>query len=69
MLANRLRTAFVHFAEDRIERVTVALEDHEDFVPALRLTLASDFARRRAEYASRRTRDDAWYFDRFGPAF
>jgi len=69
VLANRLRTAFVHFAEDRIERVTAALEDHEDFVPALRLTLASDFARRRAEYASRRTRDDAWYFDRFGPAF
>jgi GT2 family glycosyltransferase len=69
VLANRLRTAFVHFAEDRIERVTAALEDHEDFVPALRLTLASDFARRRADFASRRTRDDAWYFDRFSPGF
>jgi GT2 family glycosyltransferase len=67
VLANRLRMAFVHFAEDRIERVAGALEDYDDFVPALRLTLASDFAWRRADYALRRVRDDAWYFDRFGP--
>jgi glycosyltransferase involved in cell wall biosynthesis len=69
VLGNRLRIAFVHFAEDRIARVTAALEGHEDFVPALRLTLASDFARRRSDYASRRVRDDGWYFDRFGPGF
>ena len=63
---NRLRTAFVHFRQERIARVVDALRAYEAFPNGLAMTAADDmFARRTALHAQRQRNDD-WFFEAFG---
>jgi glycosyltransferase involved in cell wall biosynthesis len=63
---NRLRTAFVHFAQDRIERVVQALRGYEAFPRGLAMTVASDMLARRTLVHTQRRRTDDWFFEVFG---
>jgi GT2 family glycosyltransferase len=66
VLHNRLRTAFVHFAQPRIGRVIEALRSYHSFPHGLAMTIDADiFARRTALHAERRRSDD-WFFEKFG---
>jgi GT2 family glycosyltransferase len=63
---NRLRMAFSHFGEERVERVVSALREYRAFPAGLRMLLtgADVFARRKALFASRIHNDD-YFFDKF----
>lgn len=63
---NRLRTAFVHFREERIERVVDALRAYQAFPTGLAMTAAGDMLARRAMLHARRQRSDDWFFEAFG---
>ena len=63
---NRLRTAFVHFREERIERVVDALRAYQAFSSGLAMTAAGDVFARRALLHARRLRSDDWFFEAFG---
>ncbi len=63
---NRLRTAFVHFREERIERVVDALRAYQAFPSGLAMTAAGDMFARRAQLHARRQRSDDWFFEAFG---
>jgi len=63
---NRLRTAFVHFRQERIERVVDALRTYEAFPTGLAMTAAGDVFARRAELHAQRQRSDDWFFEAFG---
>jgi GT2 family glycosyltransferase len=63
---NRLRTAFVHFRQERIERVVDALRAYEAFPSGLAMTAGGDMFARRAALHARRQRSDDWFFDSFG---
>ncbi|HEX6463377.1 MAG TPA: glycosyltransferase [Vicinamibacterales bacterium] len=63
---NRLRTAFVHFRQERIERVVDALRAYEAFPSGLAMTAGGDMFARRAVLHARRQRSDDWFFDSFG---
>ncbi|HYM09837.1 MAG TPA: glycosyltransferase [Bryobacterales bacterium] len=65
VLHNKLRLAFVHFEPERIARVVEALREDDGFASAVALTVESDVAARRAWFAARRSRGDAWFFERF----
>lgn len=65
MLHNRLRLAMIHFSPARIERVVRAVRSEDAFPKALAWTTGTDIAERRTHWASRRVRDDQWFFDRF----
>ena len=67
LLHNKLRMAHVHFGPQRRARVEEALRRHEDFPAARDMLRQSDVARRRRQVHSQRSRDDDWYFGRFGP--
>jgi glycosyltransferase involved in cell wall biosynthesis len=62
---NLLRVALLHFNQSRTARVASALRNHVRFGPALAQAVESDVWQRRAEFASRRVRDDDWLFDKF----
>jgi len=62
---NRLRTAFVHFGRERVERVVDALRAYEQFPAAMGMMLDGNVFCRRAEMARSRQFDDDWYFQRF----
>ena len=66
VIHNRLRTAFVHFDEARIERVINALRKYEAFPRGLAMTVGSDIVSRRASLNARRKYSDDWFFDTFG---
>lgn len=63
---NRLRTAFVHFSEERIARVVHALRGYNAFPSGLALTVAGDVFTRRQQIGSQRRRSDDWFFETFG---
>jgi GT2 family glycosyltransferase len=63
---NRLRTAFVHFREERIERVVDALRAYQAFSSGLAMTAAGDVFARRALLHARRLRSDDWFLEAFG---
>jgi GT2 family glycosyltransferase len=63
---NRLRTAFVHFRQERIERVVDALRAYEAFPSGLAMTAAGDVFARRALLHAQRQRSDDWFFEAFG---
>ena len=63
---NRLRTAFVHFRQDRIERVVDALRGYESFPTGLAMAAAGDMCTRRALLHEQRRRSDDWFFEAFG---
>jgi GT2 family glycosyltransferase len=63
---NRLRTAFVHFREERIERVVDALRAYKALSSGLAMTAAGDVFARRALLHARRLRSDDWFFEAFG---
>jgi GT2 family glycosyltransferase len=63
---NRLRTAFVHFREERIERVVDALRQYQAFPKGLAMTANGDAFGRRALLHARRLRSDDWFFEQFG---
>ncbi len=65
ILHNRLRLAMIHFSPRRFQNVVDALRQYEDFAEALALTVDSDAAVQRAQWAARRVHDDAWFFLRF----
>jgi hypothetical protein len=65
-LHNRLRLAFAHFSSRRIAEVLAALRGYVALRQALTLIIQSDIAAWRAQLASRRVRDDDWFFGRFG---
>jgi glycosyltransferase involved in cell wall biosynthesis len=62
---NLLRVAVLHFDGDRLASTIHALQYRPDFAKAMALTIASDAALRRAEFAERRVRDIAWLFEKF----
>jgi GT2 family glycosyltransferase len=65
MTHNRLRVALLHFSQERMARVLTALRNHARFGPALALAAESDVWEKRAEFATRRVRDDDWLFEKF----
>lgn len=65
-LHNQLRTAYLHFSDERFARVRKALSEVEGFQAGLRLFKRSDAPSRRALIRAARVRDDGWYFARFG---
>jgi GT2 family glycosyltransferase len=62
---NRLRTAFVHFGRERVERVLNALRAYEQFPAAMAMMVDANVFTRREEMARVRQYDDDWYFERF----
>ena len=62
---NRLRTAFVHFSRERLERVLGALRGYESFSAAMAMMLDANVFTRRAEVVRVRQFDDDWFFQRF----
>ena len=63
---NRLRTAFVHFGRERIERVIQALKAYRSFPTGLAMTVEGDTFARRAHLLAERRRSDDWFFEFFG---
>jgi GT2 family glycosyltransferase len=63
---NRLRTAFVHFGQARIERVIDALRGYQAFPHGLAMTVDGDVHARRNLLRTQRRRSDDWFFDTFG---
>ena len=63
---NRLRTAFVHFGRERIERVVHALREYRSFPTGLAMTVEGDPFARRAHLLAERRRTDDWFFEFFG---
>ena len=63
---NRLRTAFVHFGRERIERVVSALRAYQSFPTGLAMTVEGDTFSRRAHLLAERRRTDDWFFEFFG---
>lgn len=63
---NRLRTAFVHFGRERIERVVHALRTYQSFPTGLAMTVEGDLFARRAHLLAERRRTDDWFFEFFG---
>jgi len=63
---NRLRTAFVHFGRERIERVVHALREYKSFPSGLAMTVEGDTFARRAHLLAERQRTDDWFFEFFG---
>lgn len=63
---NQLRTAYVHFSDERFERVRQSLSQLEDFELGYRLFQQSSAPERRAQIRAQRVRDDHWYFQSFG---
>jgi GT2 family glycosyltransferase len=63
---NRLRTAFVHFGRERIERVVHALREYKSFPSGLAMTVEGDPFTRRARLLAERKRTDDWFFEFFG---
>jgi hypothetical protein len=69
VMHNKLRLAFVHFAQDRVGRVVEALRGNAGFAAGLAQLAVGDAAERRSHLASKRVRDDAWFFEQFGPSW
>lgn len=69
VMHNKLRLAFVHFARHRRARVIEALRGNPGFAEGVALTRRSDAPARRRMVAAHRVRDDAWFFERFGPTW
>lgn len=65
VLHNLLRTAIIHFDQDRLTAVITALSKKPAFPRALALVLDSDVWIRRAEIRSQRVLDNPEFFDRF----
>jgi hypothetical protein len=65
LVHNRLRMAFVHFCESRVERVLNALRSYNAFPAAMAMMLGTDVFARRALIGGERRFDDAWYFEKF----
>ena len=63
---NRLRTAFVHFGRERIERVVHALRQYKSFPTGLAMTVEGDTFARRGHLMAERRRTDDWFFEFFG---
>jgi GT2 family glycosyltransferase len=63
---NRLRTAFVHFGRERIERVVRALREYASFPIGLAMAVEGDPFARRAHLLAERRRTDDWFFEFFG---
>lgn len=63
---NQLRTAYLHFSDERFERVRHSLAELDDFEAGYQLFLQSSAPERRAELRAARVRDDDWYFQKFG---
>jgi GT2 family glycosyltransferase len=63
---NRLRTAFVHFGRERIERVVHALRAYKSFPTGLAMAIEGDTFARRAHLLAERRRTDDWFFEFFG---
>jgi GT2 family glycosyltransferase len=61
-----LRTAFLHFNRRRIAQVVAALKHKPGFDQALASAAGSDVWEQSAAFATRRVRDDDWFFTRFG---
>jgi len=69
LVHNKLRLAYLHFNEDRCERVVDALQREERFAAGMKLLDQSDVAGRRLEFDARRVHDDDWFFNKFGPTW
>jgi GT2 family glycosyltransferase len=65
LVHNRLRMAFVHFGQARLERVIQALRTYDAFPAAMAMMLETDYYSRRAEISKARQFDDDWFFERF----
>ena len=69
VMHNKLRLAFVHFEQDRVSRVVEALRGHTGFAAGLARLAVGDASESRSRLASRRVRDDGWFFEQFGPSW
>jgi glycosyltransferase involved in cell wall biosynthesis len=62
VLHNVMRTAILHFNQERVAYVLHALMQHQNYARALALCSESDVWRRRDELRARRAHDDDWFF-------
>jgi len=65
VIHNRLRTAFIHFGRERLERVVEALRSYQSFPSAMAMLLDGDVFARRTEVVRLRQFDDNWFFRQF----
>lgn len=65
LLHNRIRTAMIHFHQERLARVVAALRIYENFPAALALTVDSDVHERRVWMSRNRRFSDDIFFERF----
>jgi GT2 family glycosyltransferase len=66
VIHNQLRMAYVHFNDERFERVRSTLRESPAFEPAWALLQRNGARERRDDLRARRVRDDEWYFQSFG---
>jgi GT2 family glycosyltransferase len=66
VLHNMLRMAFVHFNRERLRRIVEKFAANASFPAALARVATGDVWLRRAALEAERTRDDDWFFRRFG---
>jgi hypothetical protein len=57
--------ALLHLNGARLTRVLAALKGDAKFEHALTHAVDSDVWQKRADFATRRARDDDWYFEKF----
>jgi GT2 family glycosyltransferase len=66
VLHNMLRTAVIHFGQDRLRRVVETMVKNDAFPAAFARLAAGDAWERRREMLATRRHDDDWFFQRFG---
>jgi glycosyltransferase involved in cell wall biosynthesis len=65
VIHNMLRTAFCHFNNDRIQKVTAALNHYPQYHEAFELVTNNGVQRRRERLLATRKHDDNWFFQNF----
>ncbi len=63
---NQLRTAYLHFSDERFERVKASIRPLPGYAEGYALFAGSSAPERRSHVRARRVHDDDWYFQEFG---
>lgn len=62
---NLLRTAIIHFNQERLSRVISKINNYQYFIDIFTDVMLSDARERRISVIDRRVKDDDWYFQQF----
>jgi GT2 family glycosyltransferase len=62
VIHNTIRTALLHFSQERLARVLWAYSSNKSYPKALAIATDTDVWQRRQQFAARRQFDDNWFF-------